>query len=111
MTNVNEFLKKCTVLKNTTKKATNLLNKYNYSIARYSCRTLNDCYSSYSVFKAQAYEDIRKECIENGGYALTIPTYNSNTFSEAYIMVVEGVEWLIYHTHYNKYAIKLPDVF
>ena len=109
MKNVNEFLKKCTIVKNTTKKAFHMIDNYSYALSHYGCRTLSDCYSDYSGFKVRAFEAICKECVENGGYSMTIPSYNSMSFTQAYIMTVDGIEWLIYHTRDNRFAIELPD--
>lgn len=105
MMSVNEF----TVVKNTTKKANNLIHNYRDAIRKYGCRTLSECYNHYSDFKAQAFEDICEECHENNGYSMTIPRYSITSFSVAYLMADGENEWLIYHTRDNRYAVQLPE--
>ena len=88
------------------RKAQNLIDNYDYVMSRYGCRDLDDCYNSCSYYKYSAYENICNECYKYGGHGLTISTYNTQRFTCAYLVEIDGKTWLIYHTHDYRYAVE-----
>ena len=97
-----KFLEKCTVVKG--KKAQELIDNYDYSLRTFGYRKLGDCYSFCSYYKCNAFDQIYNECLKNNGHGLTIPTFNTNIFTCAYLTEIGGKTWLIYHTPSYRYA-------
>lgn len=64
-----------------------------------------DAYGRPSVYKARAWEAIRRECYENGGSGLVITGHNSSFFSCAYVYPDPdtGALRLVFHTYANRY--------
>lgn len=65
-------------------------------------------YAKPSYKKVEAFNEIKKEMSQVNGYGLRITGAGSDFFSCAYKLVdPEGHTYLIYHTHVNRFAIKL----
>lgn len=94
-------------MKKLTQKQQQMINNYEYSIMRYGYRGLCDCYKNCSWAKQHAENIILKEMCNNNGYEYTIIGFNSCTFSCAYKYRKNGIEYLVYHTHANKYEIEI----
>lgn len=65
-------------------------------------------YKKASNEKWRAESDIIEEMNKMGGYGYRIIAHNSNTFSCGYLFTDSAGElWLMYHTAYNRYTIKI----
>lgn len=82
-----------------TKKQKQMLDNY----YRSSAYTLDDVYGRYSWRKREAYNDIARECVEQGGYGLRVTGACKSNFSVAYRYSMDGVEHLVYHTYVNRF--------
>ena len=70
-------------------------------------RTLSDVYSTYSRYKAAAYNDCLSECQERNGENFRIISANSNFFSVAYECIddMTGEIITVIHTGRNDYYV------
>lgn len=71
-----------------------------------------DIYGAYvspSREKVRAFELIRRECVDNDGFGLCVPTAGCQFFSAAYQMVnpETGVLQMVYHTYANRYVFDM----
>lgn len=102
---------KYTVLKNTTKQAKTIIERYYNATAT----SLNDVYNNYSIFKARAEKEIKDSMQENGGRGYKIISYCINNFTCGYIGIYEaenGAKYkaLYYFTHCNNIVIPLEQL-
>jgi hypothetical protein len=91
------------VLNNKTKKASDLLSRFNCSVGAFGLRSLLDCYDKPSEAKRKAYNKILKFCEQVGGYSAIIG-FNSCAFSMG--VYVSKTKTLYYFTLENSYIIK-----
>lgn len=78
----------------------------NYKYARYS--SIDECYNNASCFKYRAEQQIKNEMFNKSGYDYRVCGFNCNFFTCAYRYKDEnGVEYLVYHTAWNRYEIEL----
>lgn len=90
-------------LKYGSKKAASLAQNYWNS----NRRTLNECYSHYSLAKEKADFWCRARMVKCGGYDYRICTYNDTMFTAGYRFKENGIEYLAYETPANTYKIRL----
>ena len=64
-----------------------------------------EAYTSPSYSKVKAFNDIRREMVECGGYGLRVTGHNSSFFSCAYLKDEDNKTVLVYHTYANKYEM------
>lgn len=88
-------------LKNTTKKAQEILQDRENTLWRYGCRNLNDCYKKCSCKKYIAENDIIHLLQELNGKKYTIHAYNCDTFSCSF----ESEKYVYYFTKSHSYKI------
>ena len=93
-----------------TKKEVALYENYKSCIERYGLRDLMDVYSTCSVAKRKAWEEIKEDCARLNGEGLTIVSKCINNFSCAYTYRGErGEERLRYETYMNSYDFAIEE--
>ena len=92
-------------LKNTTQKAKQYINNYNYSNDIF----LRDVYGSYSRAKEKAFEYCLKTLDTLGGYSQRITTFSKFVFTFAFVFDFDGAKYLCYITPSKDYKIKLDN--
>ena len=80
------------------------VNRYNHSTAAY----LDEVYDKYSDEKAEAFEAIRQEMLENNGWGLRITSHTIQFFTCAYLMTNKqtGEILLVQHTPTHRYVVQ-----
>ena len=81
----------------------------NYLNTRKDC--IFEVYEKPSAAKINAFNDIKKEMSDIGGYDIRVTTAGKNYFSVAYLLDENDEKWLIYHTASKCFKIcyKLKD--
>lgn len=90
---------------NKSKKWQSVINLYNKSFNP----SLFWVYNNPSLKKQYYEEQIKNEMLSCGGWGYTILTYNTSVFTCAYLMKVNEITYLIYHTPSSKYMLELED--
>jgi hypothetical protein len=98
---------KMTIVKNTTKKAQNMIDRYNWYTNRYGLIDIHQAYKTPSVYKVRAWRDIAAMCERMNGHGLTVLGHNCMKYSAAFKAVEDGIEKLFYFTADYDYEIAL----
>ena len=100
-----------TFVKNTTQKGQRILRAYEH--AKYD--DIRKAYGKPSSHKIEAFNEIVKEMNDAGGKDMRITGAGSDYFSCAYkvrdgacINNGHGFDYIIYHTHVNRYCVEVP---
>lgn len=94
-------------IKNTTKKAQNMVSNYDWYTSRYGLVDIYHAYKTPSVYKVRAWDAIREMCYRMNGTGLTVLGHNCMKYSAAFKAVENGIEKLFYFTADYDYEIEL----
>lgn len=71
---------------------------YMRAVNYYGHRKVSDCYNKPSWAKIRAEREIVEECINKGGYAYSVISYNTSIFTCGYLFRKDGELWFAVHT-------------
>ena len=95
------------ILKNTTKKAQNMIANYDWYTTRNGFIDIYEAYKSPSIYKVRSWEAIKEMCYRMGGHGLSVLGHNCMKYSAAFKAEENGVEKLFYFTADYDYEIEL----
>ena len=72
--------------------------RYMYAVSKHGYRRICDCYANPSWSKIRAEREIVEECINKGGYAYSVISYNTSIFTCGYLFKRNGELWFAVHT-------------
>ena len=95
------------ILKNTTKKAQNIIANYDWYTTRNGFIDIYEAYKNPSIYKTRSWFAIEEMCARMGGYGLSVLGHNCMKYSAAFKAVEDGKEKLFYFTADYDYEIEL----
>ena len=83
--------------------------RYMYAVNKYGYRNIFDCYNKPSWAKIRAEREIVEECINKGGYAYSVISYNTSIFTCGYLFRKDGELWFVVHTPSDYGKMKVEE--